>query len=67
MPVSSESPDFLVVPTRLSDGSIAYQVEGEVGGERKLTLACFTKRGATALAAALNKHVAWSETEEVRS
>jgi hypothetical protein len=67
MSVNSPPPDFVVVPTLLSDKSVAWQVEAEVGGSRKLILASFTERGAKALAAALNKHVAWSETEELGS
>lgn len=59
--------EFVVVPAVLTDGSVAYQVEGPLYQGTKLIVAAFGKRSATALARALNKHAAWLDTEEVRS
>jgi hypothetical protein len=64
----SVSDDFVVSSSRLSDGSIAWQVDGCLGGSTPLeavavTLACDNRAGAVALAAALNRHLCWSAVD----
>lgn len=60
--------DFLVSSSRLSDGSVAWQVDGRLGGSTPLeavavTFACDTKAGAIAVAEVLNRHLCWSAVD----